>query len=145
MKRMLCLALCALMLVAFVSCGEETPVDTGDQSSVPAELHCTVSVVDQTGKTLIDKCAITLRDRTTWPTVLDALDQACGAYDMKLTRSADGLGVESIDNLATTIGDDSYYWEWTKNGKPVTSGRAGNSEVAEGDAYVFTYTKYVSE
>ena len=147
MKRIFCLALCMLMLFAFVSCGGDQPDETtgGTTVAIPAEIHCTVSVIGKDNKTLIDKCAITLRDRTTWPTVLEALSQACSAYDLKFAASEDGLGVESIDGLATTLGDDAYYWEWTLNGRAVTSGRAGNIEVTEGDAYVFTYTKYIAD
>ena len=76
------------------------------------------------------------RDRTTWPTVVDALSQACGAYDVKYTISSDALSVESINDLGQT--DDGMFWAWTLNGKEV-SGRAGSTRVNENDVIVFSY------
>ena len=147
MKKLFCLLFSVLMLLSLVACGGESTDDpaTTTVSNVPSEIHCTITVIGKNGDVKIDKQPIILRDKQTWPTVLDALAQACDAYELKLVRSEDGLGVESIANQAATYSGDIFYWEWTKDGKAVSSGRAGNTEVTEGSAYVFTYTQLATE
>ncbi len=145
-KRFLSGLLSALMVLALVSCGGGTdqPAET-TVNNVPSEIHCTITVkigaTDKKGEeVLIDNLPIILRDRTEWPTILDALAQACYAYEIKYSASADGSTVGTIKNYANF--DNNCYWDWTKNGKAPGEGegKAGDTLVTDGDVYVFTYT-----
>jgi len=134
LKKTVAVLLCAMLALCLFACGEtNTPEETGEQ--VPDTITVKVTVKTAT-ETLLDGKTITLRDRTTWPTVVDALSQACGAYDVKYTISSDALSVESINDLGQT--DDGMFWAWTLNGKEV-SGRAGSTRVNENDVIVFSY------
>jgi len=141
LRNILCLLVCFITVLALVSCG---PKEDPNAVKVPSELKCTVTVkVDAINgaeeKVLIDAVQITLRDKTEWPTILEALSQACYAYDIKYSASADGSTVGAIKNHKNF--ENNCFWEWTKNGKAPGEGdgKAGDTLVTDGDVYVFTY------
>jgi len=148
LKKLISFMLCVLMLLSFVSCGgsgnvEETSAEPSVQ--VPPMINCTVTVkigatATKAEEILIDNCPIILRDRTEWPTILDALAQACYAYDIKYSSSADGTTVGTIGKRANF--ENNSYWEWKRNGKTPgeDDGKAGTILVQEGDTYEFIYT-----
>ncbi|MBE6640820.1 MAG: DUF4430 domain-containing protein [Ruminococcaceae bacterium] len=148
-KRLISLALCAMMVFALASCGGGGNGEVTTESNIPAEIHCNVTVkiaaTDTKGEEiLIDNLPIILRNRTEWPTILDALAQACSAYEIKYSASEDGSTVGTIKNYANFATDSTgatCFWEWTKNGKTPDSGKAGDTLVTDGDVYVFTYTR----
>ncbi|MBQ7172206.1 MAG: DUF4430 domain-containing protein [Clostridia bacterium] len=134
LKKTIALLLCAILSLCLFACGgSDDPADTTE--AVPETITVKVTV-KTASETILDNLTITLRDRATWPTVLDALAQACDAYEVKYTISSDGLMAESINDLGQT--DDGMFWAWTLNGKEV-SGRAGNTRVNENDTIVFSY------
>ena len=134
LKKTVAVLLCAMLALCLFACGENnTPAETGEQ--VPETITVKVTVKTATD-TILDNKTITLRDRTTWPTVLDALAQACDAYEVKYEINNAEHWAESINELGRT--DDGMYWAWTLNGKEV-SGRAGSTKVNENDVIVFSY------
>ncbi len=146
LKKILSLLLCAMTVFAVVSCGgaaadTEPPVTYLDP--VSCKITVKISATEKKGEEiLIDNLDITLRDRTEVPNALDALSQACYAYEIKYSASEDGSTVGSIKNHANFASDSeggTWFWELTVNGK-TPSGKAGEVEVKEGDVYVFTYS-----
>ena len=76
------------------------------------------------------------------PSALDALSQACYAYEIKYSASEDGTTVGSVKNHSNFYSDSeggTWFWELTVNGK-TPDGKAGEVEVKEGDVFVFTYS-----
>jgi len=142
LRNILCLLVCFITVLALVSCG---PKEDPNAVKVPSELKCTVTVkVDAINgaeeKVLIDAVQITLRDKTEWPTILEALSQACYAYEINYASTADASTIDKIGKYTNFSGN--CYWKWTRNGEEPEAGegKAGSALVQEGDIYVFTYT-----
>ena len=142
LKNIICLFICVITVLALVSCG---PKEDPNAVKVPSELKCTVTVkVDamkgEAEKILIDAVQITLRDKTEWPTILEALSQACFAYDITYASTADASTVDKIGKYTNFA--NGCFWEWTRNGEAPEAGegKAGSALVQDGDIYVFTYT-----
>lgn len=145
MKKLLSLIICVVSVLALVSCGGGA-ADTEPPATYLDPINCNVTVkIAATDKKaeeiLIDQLPITLRNRTEIPSALDALAQACSAYEIKYSASEDGSTIGSIKNHTNFASDSeggTWFWELTVNGKTPT-GKAGEVEVTEGDVYVFTY------
>ena len=145
-KKILSMLICAATVLALASCGG-TPAETEPPVTYLDPINCVVTVkiaaTEKKGEeVLIDNQPITLRNRTEVPSSLDALAQACSAYEIKYSSSEDGTTVGSIKNHANFASDSeggTWFWELTVNGK-TPSGKAGEVEVKEGDVYVFTYS-----
>ncbi len=146
LKKILSFLLCAMTVFALVSCGG-TAADTEPPVTYLDPFNCVVTVkiaaTEKKGEeVLIDNQPITLRNRTEVPSALDALAQACSAYEIKYSASEDGTTVGTIKNHANFHSDSeggTWFWELTVNGK-TPSGKAGEVEVKEGDVFVFTYS-----
>ncbi len=151
LRKLFSAVFAVLFILSLASCGgnDDTPEVTTVE--VPSEIHVTVTlkttaIKDAEGKeiskdeVLFENLQITLRDRTTWPTILDALQQACSVYEIQYSASSDGTTVGSIKGLPNF--ENGCFWDWTRNGKALETGKAGTTQVVEGDVYVFTYTKY---
>ena len=146
MKKIISMLLCAVTVLALASCGG-TPAETEAPVTYLDPINCVVTVkIAATAKkgeeVLIDNQPITLRNRTEIPSALDALAQACSAYEIKYSASEDGTTIGSIKNHANFASDSeggTWFWELLVNGK-TPSGKAGEVEVTEGDNYVFTYS-----
>lgn len=142
LRSFLCIVISVLTVLALVSCG---PKEDPNAVKVPSELKCTVTVkVDAINgaseKVLIDAVQITLRDKTEWPTILEALSQACFAYEISYSSTEDASTVNKIDKY--TNFQNNCYWKWTRNGEEPEAGegKAGAALVQDGDVYEFTYT-----
>ena len=145
-KKILSLVIVAVTVFALASCGGEAAVTDAPVTYLDP-INCTVTVkiaaTEKKGEEiLIDNLLITLRNKTEVPSVLDALSQACYAYEIKYSASEDGTTVGSIKNhtnFATDSEGGTWFWELMVNGKTPSS-KAGEVEVVEGDVYVFTYS-----
>ena len=117
LRNILCLLVCFITVLALVSCG---PKEDPNAVKVPSELKCTVTVkVDAINgaeeKVLIDAVQITLRDKTEWPTILEALSQACYAYEINYASTADASTIDKIGKYTNFSGNCYNKNEITKH------------------------------
>lgn len=143
MKKLTLIALIlvvALMPLSVFGCG--------NASKVTYNVTVTVNDPEDASSPYVDKLALTIEVKEGYaPTVLDAVQKACQDMEYEFTASDDGLSVKSIAEIAEfdEIGEDgktvtaSSYWSFLLNGEEPKTGRAGNTEIKDGDVIVFNF------
>lgn len=129
--------LCVATPVALTGCGSSdvsssdttSEATTSDTEATTAQVTVTQKVGDGEERQLtVEKDA----------SVLDVLKASGVSY-----QSQDSSYGEYVTAIDGTAADDTHGWSYTVNGEEPTVG-AGDYQVADGDAIVWTYVEYTS-
>ena len=129
----------ALMPLSIFGCG--------NAKKVTYNVTVTVTDPDDASSPYVDKLAVTIEVKEGYaPTVLDAVQEACQIMEYEFSASDDGLSVKSIAEIGEYDEKDdagnvvaSSYWSFLLNGEEPKTGRAGNTEIKDGDVIVFNF------
>ncbi len=133
--RVAALAIALVMLaITMVACN----------SAEKVSVNCTVTVICN-DEVMLDGYNYTVQGTTeNPPTILQAVLEACQTVEIPCESDDSGLSVQSFsfDGTEYANGSDEeniYRWYFTINGAEPKEGRAGNTQVQEGDAICYTY------
>ena len=107
-------------------------------------VNCTVTIICN-DEVMLDNYAYTVQGTTeNPPTILQAVREACQTVEIPCEVDDSGLGVQSFSFDGTTYanGNDEnniYRWYYTVDGIEPEAGRAGNTEIKEGQSICYTY------
>ncbi len=113
-------------------------------SAEKVSVNCTVTIICN-DEVMLDNYAYTVEGTTeNPPTILQAVREACQTVEIPCEVDENGLGVESFSFDGTTYANTNdenniYRWYYTVDGIEPESGRAGNTEIKEGQNICYTY------
>ena len=113
-------------------------------SAEKVSVNCTVTIICN-DEVMLDNYAYTVQGTTeNPPTILQAVREACQTVEIPCEVDDSGLGVQSFSFDGTTYanGNDEnniYRWYYTVDGIEPEAGRAGNTEIKEGQSICYTY------